>query len=357
MMRHDGDARIIDANGNRVREGLRILDDLARFVLDDATLAAAFKDLRHEVSERLDELGTTPMAARDVEGDGGTATTVPGESTRPGVASVAEAAGGRVAEGLRALEEMSKVAGRSADAVAFESIRYRGYAVVARVVAGLRRGRPSGWRVQVLLTEAVCRRPWREVLEAAIAGGVDAIQVREKAFDDQRLIDRVTEVIRIARPAGVAVVVNDRVDVAAATHADGVHLGQDDFPVEHARAVLGGLAIVGGSAHDLDEAARLVAAGCDYCGIGRFAESRTKPDVVSRGATFVREFASHHPTMPHLVIGGVGPDTIDAVIAAGGRGVAVCDAVCAAESPEDVVANLRLRLESASIIDPSTAQA
>ncbi len=338
-----------------MREGLRVLDDLARFVLDDAALAAEFKDLRHAVTARLERFGTAPIAARDVEGDLGTGTTTQGETTRPAIATVAEAAGGRVAEGLRALEEMSKLAGQTDEAAAFEATRYRAYGVVARVVAGLRRGRPAGWRVQVLLTEAVCRRPWRDVLDAAIAGGADAIQVREKTLDDRALIDRVRAVIDVARPAGVAVVVNDRVDVAAATGADGVHLGQDDFPVEDARVVVGDLAIVGGSAHDLDEATRLVAAGCDYCGIGRFAESRTKPDVVSRGADFVTEFTSNHPGMPHLVIGGVGPDTIDAVIAAGGRAVAVCDAVCAADAPEEVVSGLRLRLEAASIADHAAA--
>ena len=112
-MRHDGDSRIVDANGNRVREGLRILDDLARFVLDDAALAAEFKALRHAVTAALGGPGTSALAARDVEGDVGTTTTGAGEATRPDIASVAEAAGGRVAEGLRALEEMTKLAGRA----------------------------------------------------------------------------------------------------------------------------------------------------------------------------------------------------------------------------------------------------
>ena len=355
-MRHDGDSRIVDANGNRVREGLRILDDLARFVLDDAALAAEFKALRHAVTAALGGPGTSALAAPDVEGDVGTTTTGAGEATRPDIASVAEAAGGRVAEGLRALEEMTKLAGRAEAATTIEGLRYRAYGSVARLVAGLRRCGPAGWRVNVLLTEAACRRPWREVLDASIAGGADAIQVREKDLSDRDLLDRVRAVIEVARPAGVAVIVNDRPDIAAAAGADGVHLGQDDFPVEDARAVVGGLAIVGGSAHDLDEAARLVAAGCDYCGIGRFTTSRTKPDVVSRGPAFVTEFTTHHPTMPHLVIGGVGPDTIEAVIAAGGRGVAVCEAVCAADSPDAIVADLRLRLESAAIADAGAAE-
>ena len=209
------------------------------------------------------------------------------------------------------------------------------------------RGRPAGWRVQVLLTASACRRDWREVLREIVAGGVDAIQVREKDLDPAALVARVRSVLEVARPAGVAVIVNDRADVAAATGADGVHLGQDDLPVEDARAAVGRLAIVGGSSHTLEEAARLAAAGCDYAGIGRFGDSGTKPGAIRGGAEFVRAFVDAHPSFPHLVIGGVGPANVDAVIRAGGRAVAVCASVCGAEQPAEVVADLRLRLQDA----------
>ncbi|MEE2972607.1 MAG: thiamine phosphate synthase, partial [Planctomycetota bacterium] len=150
-------------------------------------------------------------------------------------------------------------------------------------------------------------------------------------------------------------VVNDRADVAAAAAADGVHLGQHDLPVEHARRVVGALALVGGSAHDLGEAGRLVAAGCDYAGVGRFARSDTKSDATEAGPDFVRAFTDAHPGLPHLVIGGVGPENIDEVIAAGGRGVAVCAAACAAADPSEVVAGLRLTLQQAVADDLEAA--
>ena len=80
---------------------------------------------------------------------------------------------------------------------------------------------------------------------------------------------------------------------------------------------------------------------------GRFAESDTKPDATEAGPAFVRAFTAAHPDLPHLVIGGVGPENIDEVIAAGGRGGAVCASVCAAADPSEVVAGLRLALQQA----------
>lgn len=351
-MRRDGIERLVDAAANRAREGIRVLEDLARFILDDAGLTGDLKTLRHEVSGLVTTLGLHGSEARDVSGDFGTAIGTASEYERPGIVGVAEAAGGRAAEAVRTLEELAKTFDASATtARGFEAVRYRLYDVAGRVVASLARGRPAGWRVQVLLTESACHRPWREVLEAVVAGGADAIQVREKDLEPAALVARVKAVVEVARPAGVAVVVNDRADVAAAADADGVHLGQDDLPVEAARRVTGRLSIIGGTAHDLAEADRLVRAGCDYAGIGRFADSTTKPDVVERGPGFVRAFVAACPSLPHLVIGGIGPGNLDAVIEAGGRAVAVCASVCGAESPEEVVADLHLRLQDAVAAD------
>lgn len=348
-MRQDGLERLVDANANRVREGLRTLEDLARFVLDESDLARDLKTIRHEITEAAARLVGPTAMPRDTAGDVGTEHATDGERSRPGLVAVAEAAGGRVTEGCRALEEAAKVldvGGRVASAL--QSARYAAYDLAAAVTAAVSRGRPSGWRVQVLLTESMCRRPWTQVLESAIAGGADAIQVREKHLAPADLLERVRAVIEIARPAGIPVIVNDRADVAAAAGADGVHLGQDDLPVEVARRVVGGLALIGGSAHDLDEAARNHAAGCDYCGVGRFSASGTKPDAVEGGPGLVQAMAAAFPTWPQLVIGGIDLENIDLVIASGGHAVAMSAAICAADDPAGVVADVRNRLQQAA---------
>ena len=325
-----------------------MLEDLARFVLDAADLASGFKDVRHGVTAALATLPGSGLGSRDAEGDVGGSIGTAAEYERPGIAAIAEAAGSRTTEALRSLEEASKLLAPGGHAArSLESMRYLVYDRTARLVEALGRGGPGGWRIQVLLTGSACRHGWRTTLEGAIAGGVDSIQVREKELDPAALLEHTRKVIDIARPAGVSVIVNDRADVAAASGADGVHLGQDDLPVEDARRVVGSLAIVGGSAHDLNEAARLAAAGCDYAGVGRFAASRTKAGATMAGPEMVREFVRTHPALPHLVIGGVDLDNLSAVIEAGGRGVAVCAAVCGAEDPAEVVSRMRLELQDA----------
>lgn len=347
---------MVDANANRVREGLRTLEDIARFVLDASDLARDLKTIRHEITEAAARLVGPTSMPRDTAGDVGTEHVTDGELARPGLVAVAEAAGGRVTEGCRSLEEAAKVldvGGRVASAL--QSARYAAYDLAAAVTAAVSRGRPSGWRVQVLLTESMCRGPWTQVLESAIAGGADAIQVREKTLSPPDLLERVRAVIGIARPAGIPVIVNDRADIAVAAGADGVHLGQHDLPVESARRVVGGLALIGGSAHDLDEAARNYAAGCDYCGVGRFAASGTKPDAAEGGPGLVRAMATAFPQWPQLVIGGVDLQNIDQVIAAGGCGVAMSAAICGADDPAGVVADARNRLQQAAESFASTA--
>ena len=128
---------------------------------------------------------------------------------------------------MRSLEEWSKTV-RPETARGFEAIRYRSYEASAALITGLAR-RSAQWRVCLLLTEAACRAPWQQVLEAAIDGGVDCIQIREKELSDDTLLQRVRKTISIARPRGVSVVVNDRVDIALAADADGVHLGQGEL--------------------------------------------------------------------------------------------------------------------------------
>ncbi|MCH2161487.1 MAG: thiamine phosphate synthase [Phycisphaerales bacterium] len=323
-----------------------MVEDAARFVLDAGELAAEAKALRHAITAQVSTLTATGgLNARDVAGDVGTAVDHPGEFTRPNLGSVVEAAGHRAAEALRALEEYAKILDVEA-AHALEHLRYRTYDLSAAVTGKVLRAAPATWRVQVLLTESQCRHGWAEVLDACIAGGADSIQVREPTLSKAALLERTRAVIEKARPAGVSVIVNDHADVAVAAGADGVHLGQGDFPVEEARRVIGGGMLLGGSAHDLAEAERNLAAGCDYCGLGRLFSSSTKPDAASASTGILTEVVENWPHWPHLAIGGITMAEIPAIIEAGGRAVAVCGAVCGSDDPAAVVAAMRMALEN-----------
>ena len=329
-------ARVIDANANRAREALRVLEDAARFGLDDRGLGERLKRMRHRLREALAAIDPDRLvAARDVEGDVGRAVSVPAEVRRSGWGDVVAAAGGRLSESLRSLEELLKIEDPAAAQVV-EQLRYEGYEIAPRVERGTRAGEPRQWRLCLLLSVASCRLPWERTLGEAIVGGVDCVQVREKSADDRSLLEQVRRVIAIARPHGVAVVVNDRVDVALAAQADGAHLGQGDLPIEAARRLAGRALVLGASAHDGAEADAAVAAGADVVGLGCMFASATKPGLDLAGPALVRSFRERHPSVPHLAIGGIGLGNVAMLVEAGGRGVAVSSAILESDDPRGV---------------------
>lgn len=338
-------ARILDANANRAREAFRVLEDSARFALEDESLCGALKSLRHDLREALAGLPAGWLeAARDTAGDVGTRLATDAERERRGLADVVTAAGKRLGESLRVIEETGKTI--DADlARKVEALRYRFYDVERDLQGRLGSGRARQWRLCLLLVEASCRRPWRTVLAEAVEAGCDCVQVREKSMDGGPLAARVRQVVETARPRQAAVIVNDRLDVALAAGADGVHLGPGDLGVADARRVAGRTLLVGASCHGLDEAGAAVTAGCDYCGVGTMFASHTKPGAPPTGPEGMRGFVERFPRVPHLAIGGIDLDNIDRVIEAGARGVAVCAAICGADRPGDVAGALREKLE------------
>jgi thiamine-phosphate pyrophosphorylase len=330
-------ARIIDANANRAREAMRVMEDAARFALNDAKLTEQIKSLRHDLRAALGLLAPGILEAnRDTPADVGTTVTTAAEMNRRSLLDIVIAAAKRLSESLRSIEECSKTLNTEL-ARQIESLRYRAYAIEMELQLRFGTGRASQWTLCVLLTESLCKRPWKEVLRAAIDGGADCIQIREKEFDGGDLAERVREVISIARPAGVAVIVNDRVDVALAVGADGAHLGQHDLAIRDARRLAGRSLIIGSSTRNLDEARRAVEAGADYCGVGMIFPTPLKPGQEASGLRYLREFLEAHPDVPHLAIGGITPANVREVIDAGAKGIAVSTAVCAAENPRAVV--------------------
>ena len=343
----DPSLRILDACRNRSGEALRTLEDLARFALNDGSLSADLKDLRHGLAAAFAALPPGSLAAnRDVAGDAGRAIEGSGEYRREGLPGVATAAGHRLAEALRSIEEIAKVVEpRGELARAVERLRYASYPIAAAIEARLPGPRREQWTVCVLLTRSLCRRPWDDVLAAAIDGGADAIQVREKDLDGGELVELVGRAVARARPAGVRVLVNDRVDVALAAGADGVHVGQRDLSPDAVRAIAGRRLAIGVSTHDEAEAER--AAGlADYCGVGAMFASPLKPGLAPSGLAYLTRFLANHPDLPHLAIGGIDPTNVASLAAAGCRGVAVSGCVCGSEHPDRTVAALRAALGS-----------
>lgn len=336
---------MIDANLNRAREALRTLEDVARFGWNDAAIAREAKEVRHALQSAVAALPADRLAAaRDVAGDIGVSLETPTEYARAGLSSVAVAAGKRLTEALRAVEEAVKTVDASV-ARAVEAVRYRAYALDARAISRAALGDLRQWRLCVLVTRAICRLPWDEVVSRAVDGGADAIQVREKDMPARELVAHARAVRTICAPRGVAVIVNDRLDVALAAEADGVHLGADDLPVREARRIAGAALRIGASTHSLAEARAAIEAGADHCGVGAMYESGLKPGLAPSGQAYLRAFMAEFPQVPHLAIGGIAPGRVTALAHAGCRGVAVSSAICGAEDPAAVARAIVAELE------------
>jgi thiamine-phosphate pyrophosphorylase len=186
-----------------------------------------------------------------------------------------------------------------------------------------------------------------QLARLAIAGGADTIQLRDKSMSDDDLAAVARGVLAVCRAAGVPLIVNDRIHVARAAGADGVHLGREDAPVAAARAALGPGAIIGGSASTEDEAAQVAAAGADYVGFGHVFPTTSKhkqgPPVGLDGLAR----ACRAARIPVVAIGGITAGTAGDVVAAGAWGVAVIGAVCAAADPMEAARGLAVAVETA----------
>jgi len=174
-----------------------------------------------------------------------------------------------------------------------------------------------------------------ELAELAIAGGADSIQFRQKTGETIQMIRIAEQIQALCKRAGVSFIINDRVDVAIASHADGVHLGQGDFPIPLARKLLGEGAIIGGSAGNAEEAQKCLLEGVDYIGFGPVYPTSSKEDAgPASGLDLLRQIVEKIP-VPIIAIGGINKDNTVLVRESGAYGIAVISAVCCEKNPEE----------------------
>lgn len=187
-------------------------------------------------------------------------------------------------------------------------------------------------------------RPLREVLPAALRGGVDIFQLRDKHAGDEEVLEAAAEARAICDDHGALFVLNDRPDLAVAAGADGVHVGQDDGDVAGARAVVGGAMIVGRSTHGPGQlAAALDGDRPDYVAVGPVHATPTKPGRPATGLGYVRH-AAQRADLPWFAIGGIDESTVGDVVAAGARRIVVVRAIAEAADPEAAARGLRAAL-------------
>ncbi|HEY2584300.1 MAG TPA: thiamine phosphate synthase [Tepidisphaeraceae bacterium] len=335
--------RLIDANANRAREGLRVAEDFARFVLNDQSLSSALKEIRHEFATVLGPLLGEAILHRDTPGDVGTSNKTQAEQRREDVADVVIAAGKRLGEALRAIEEYLKTIA-PADAARIEQLRYRFYDIEQRLARTLCPAkRFAEVRLYVLITERCCRGDWFEAAEQALLGGADCLQLREKELESGELLRRARRLVELCRRYDTLCIINDRPDIAILAGADGVHVGQGDLPAIEARKLIGREKILGVSTHCIEQAKQALLDGADYIGIGPVFPSATKPRDFVAGLEYARQVATEIQ-LPAVAIAGITAANVDEVIGTGVRAVAVTAAVMGSDDPRQAAAELKARL-------------
>jgi thiamine-phosphate pyrophosphorylase len=350
--------RALDASANRAGEALRVIEDVVRFVLDDAHLTGLVKNLRHELAAVLasGRLAHRIML-RDVSGDVGAGVEAAAALPRATVHDLIAANAARAAQALRSLEEVSRLIEPDA-AAAFERLRYRLY-VLERGAVGTVRGadRLRGVDLCVLVDGREDARGFERLVESLLEAGVRMLQIRDKDLPVPVLAERARAAVEIARrrhPDGRAlVVVNDRADVAVAVGADGVHTGADDLPLVMVRRVVGPRALLGRTAHDLAEARAAVLDGADCLGVGPCFPSHTKSFAAYAPPEFLTAVA-REIALPAFAIGGITLERIDEIVALGYSRAAVASAVTGAADPGAAAAALieRLRRHRPAVTQP-----
>jgi thiamine-phosphate pyrophosphorylase len=340
--------RIIDANFNRAREACRVVEEYCRFVLNSSSLTERAKKLRHELTASVGRLDAGRLiAGRDTLGDVGAGTTVEKQLTRGSLADCFTAGCKRLTEALRALAEILSIDNEPV-AKEIEKLRYDAYTLEKDIVLfSDTSAKFKRIRLYIVITSDLPA----EVISLAYkcaAGGADCIQLRAKDIEDDRLFALAVEFVKICKDAGIVSIVNDRADIAVVAGADGVHLGQNDLPVEQARKLQLAPLIIGKSTHSLEQLNAACAECHTYVSLGPVFPTATKPAAQAVGLDYVarstRVLAG--TGIGHVAIGGITPDNVEQVLNAGAASIAVCSAVTHASDPAAVCRTFKEKIKA-----------
>lgn len=333
--------RIIDANFNRLGEGLRVLEDIARFSLNDLPLSDEIRNLRHHLSLLSLPVQSQLLSHRDITRDVG----LYQEGKEKGnLLELAKANARRAEEALRVLEEFSSLC--SLDSTPFRDGRFKLYDIEKRLFSLLmrqeKRKKVKGLYV-ILDAQSLRGKDEMEVADKVIRGGAKIIQFRDKKRERGEVLAIAQRLREFCLQKDVLFIINDHLDVALASDADGLHIGQKDLPLEKARGLLPINKIIGVSVRSLEQAIKAQEGGADYIAAGSIFPTKSKEDIVIIGLETLSQIRKA-VSLPLVAIGGINRDNIIEVIKIGADAVAVISAVLEAENIEGATRQLVERI-------------
>ncbi len=338
---HQNVAQLIDANLDRAREGIRVIEDWCRFGLKRKDLVITLKNCRQKLGANHKD---TYKEARSIHADPGVELGHPLQAQRHRPLKIVFANCARAQEALRVIEEFSRESNHQLSKISSE-IRYELYEVEKEILKTSHKNS----RQDLLQKSKVCliatgKTNIINTVSSAIRSGITMVQYRSKTGTDARSVREAKELATICKEHKSLFIVNDRIDIALAAGADGVHLGQEDFPFNEARRILGESKLLGVSTHSIKQAKEAENQGWDYIGVGPIFESKSKLNMQPIGLKALKEI-SDCTRLPSFAIGGINESNIDEVISNGATRIAVINAIINAKDAASASKSLLQKLK------------
>lgn len=331
--------RIIDANINRVSEGLRVIEDIQRFIFENEINAKHLRKIRHLVRKSFSssELIKNRSASTDV------GLTISRESLldkKEDINSLLLSNFKRAEEGLRSIEECLKILGYYEESKKYEYLRFRVYDLEKRIfqativetdIYGITGEEFSKGRKNI------------DVVKSMIEAGIKIIQYREKEKSKKEKFQECKVIRQMTKEGNVTFIVNDDIDIALMVDADGIHIGQDDPPIELVKKIAPNM-IVGLSTHNREQALEAVKKGASYIGVGPIFNTPTKKNLEKSEGLQYLKWVSENINIPYVAIGGIKEENIDSVKNNGGKCFAMISELVGADNVKEKVYSIRKKL-------------
>ena len=322
-------AQLIDANLDRAREGLRVMEDWCRFGLKRNDFSVQIKDWRQQLGAHHHNIY---RKARLTSEDPAMGVSHPLQKNRSTPEDIFIANSSRVQEALRVLEEFTRITDPKLSEIATR-IRYETYEIEIKVInakEGI--GNRQILKNCSLYLITANRKDLKEIVLQALEAGVKIVQYREKFLNDNEKVNQAKALASLCKKYNSLFIVNDRIDIALAVKADGIHLGQEDLPTKIARELLGPEKIIGRSTHCIEDIKNAEKEGCDYIGIGPIFPSKTKEKLSPIGIDYLVK-GSYKTHLPAFVIGGINSSNINKLNQINNLRIAVSDAIINSNDP------------------------
>jgi len=322
-------AQLIDANLDRAREGLRVMEDWCRFGLKRRDFSIQIKDWRQQLGLHHHKIY---RKSRLTSNDPARGVSHPLQKARATPEAVFIANSSRVQEALRVIEEFTRITDPILSEIATK-IRYETYEIETKILNTsegiVKRQYLKDCSLYLITTN---KRNLEEIVLQALKAGVKIVQYREKFLHDFEKISQAKSLASLCKRYNSLFIINDRIDIALAIDADGVHLGQEDIPTKIARDLLGSERIIGRSTHCIEDIKDAENEGCDYIGIGPIFPSETKKNLNSIGIdSLMKGLSETH--LPAFAIGGINSSNIDKLKHINNLRIAVSDAIINSNDP------------------------